>query len=72
MNNFFEIIKMINNPRDFVLNQFKNNSDPILKNLIEMAESNNRQGIEQFARNMCKEKNIDFDKEFNGLLGMIK
>ena len=36
-----------------------------MENLIQMAQSNDGKGIETFARNLMKEKGIDFDKEFN-------
>ena len=36
-----------------------------MENLIQMAQSNDAKGIETFARNLMKEKGIDFDKEFN-------
>lgn len=40
----------------------KNN--PFLANLLFLAQTNNAQGLEQIARNLAKEKGIDFDKEF--------
>jgi hypothetical protein len=41
------------------------NSNPILKNLIDMANKGDTQGIEQFARNLYKQQGKDFDKEFS-------
>lgn len=38
-------------------------NNPILSNLIDMAEKGDNQGVEQFARNMLKERGLDFDKE---------
>ena len=49
-----------------------NNNNPMISNLISMAQSGNSQGIEQFARNYCKERNIDFDKEFNSFMSNFK
>lgn len=48
------------------------NGNPIFQNLIEMAKSGNQQGIETFARNICKEKGIDFDKEFSNFVDILK
>lgn len=39
-------------------------SNPMMSNLIKMANSGNTKGVETFARNMFKEKGRDFDKEF--------
>ena len=40
-------------------------NNPMMANLIKMANSGNTSGVENFARNMFKEKGRDFDKEFN-------
>lgn len=40
------------------------NKNPIVTNLVNMANKGNTSGIETFARNMLKEKGRDFDKEF--------
>lgn len=37
---------------------------PMIKNLIGMAKSGNINNIETFAKNICKEKGIDYDTEF--------
>lgn len=48
-------------PKGIVKNMIGNN--PILGNLVEMADRGNTQGVEQFARNVLKERGLDFDKE---------
>lgn len=48
------------------------NSNPMFNNLMQMANSGNNKGIENFARNVCKEKGIDFDKEFNSFMNNFK
>lgn len=40
------------------------NNNPMIANLVQMANSGNTQGIEQFARNYMKGQGKDFDKEF--------
>ena len=45
-------------------NVIMNNSNPILANAIQMAQNGDREGLEKMARNICKERNIDYDKEF--------
>lgn len=63
----------LNNPKDMamkLLNQ--NNSNPIFSNLMQMMEKGDNKGIEQFARNVCKERNMDFDKEFSNFMNNFK
>ena len=47
------------------------NTNPMFTNVIKMAQDGNREGVEQFARNICKEKGINFDKEFASFMGNI-
>ena len=54
------------------MNTIKNNSNPMIANLINMANKGDNAGIEKFARNFCKSKGIDFDKEYKDLMGIIK
>ena len=39
-------------------------SNPVYANLLNMAKEGRTSDIEAFARNVAKEKGIDFDKEF--------
>ena len=53
-------------PQQFIQNMMAKNlkGNPMMNNLMDMAKSGNSQGVEQFARNMFKERGRDFDKEF--------
>ena len=42
----------------------KNDSNPMINNLIQMAKNGNTEQVETFARNAFKEQGRDFDKEF--------
>lgn len=42
-----------------------NVNNPILSNVITMAKNGDTQGVETFARNICKQRGLDFDTEFN-------
>lgn len=48
------------------------NQNPIINNLMKLAKSGNKSEIEDIARNMCKEKGIDFDKEFPSFMENFK
>ena len=62
----------ISNPKDMAMKMLKNNTNPIFNNLMQMMEKGDDKGIEQFARNICKEKNIDFDKQFGNFMNNFK
>lgn len=60
--NIFQMMKA--GPQQFVQQIMGNNqvmSNPIMKNALGMAQSGNSKGIEQMARNLCKEKGINPD-----------
>ena len=47
--------------------------NPIIKNAMSMVQSRNSKGIEQMARNLCKEKGINPDdvmKQIRGSFGI--
>lgn len=53
------------NPRDMVLMMLsRNQNNPVMQNLLQMAQNNDGAGLEQFARNMAAEKGIDYDTAF--------
>ena len=61
-----QFIKASGNPQKFMLNMLQQqNNNPIMANLMQMAQANDEKGIENFARNLMKEQGLDFDKEFN-------
>ena len=65
--NIFQMAKN-GNPQQFMQSMIGNSQimqNPIAKNTIEMAQKGDMNGIEQMARNLCKEKGIDFDKAFS-------
>lgn len=59
------------NIKQIVTNMLRNNGNPIFNNLMQMAEKNDTQGLEEFARNYCKERGCDFDKEIQKFQNMI-
>lgn len=67
--NPINIIQMMKaGPQQFVQQIMGNNqlmSNPIMKNALGMVQSGNMQGVEQMARNLCKEKGLNADDVFN-------
>lgn len=71
MNNPIQMIKMMmgkSNPQELITNMMGNNNNPMINNLMNMAKKGDNKGIENFARNICKEKGMDFDKEFKDFM----
>ncbi len=61
-----------NSPKEMVLKMLGQNSNPMINNLIQMAEKGDNKGIENFARNIFKDKGMDFDKEFSNFMNNMK
>ena len=54
------------NPQQMVMQLMQQNmqNNPMFSNLLLLAQQGKQTNIEEIARNICKENNIDFDKEF--------
>lgn len=65
--NIFQMMKN-GSPQQFLQQMMGNNQvmrNPLMKNTIEMAQKGDMQGIEQMARNLCKEKGLNADDVIN-------
>ena len=66
--NPMQMLQGMRNPQQF-LQQMMGNSivmkNPIARNAMQMAKRGDSKGIEQMARNLCKEKGIDADDGVN-------
>ena len=74
MQDFMQIIKN-ENPQELVLNMLQKDAqrgNQVAGTLIQMINSGDSRGIERVARNIAKEKGIDFDKEFNSFKQMFR
>ena len=70
--NLLNFIKTVKNPKEAVINMINSNGNPMLKNLVEMAENGNSKGVEDFARNLYAQQGRDFDKEFSDFMKNFK
>lgn len=64
MNNPFQLFQAMRNLQQFLQQMAGNSqamSNPILKNAMDMANKGDTKGVEQLARNLCKEKGINVD-----------
>jgi type II secretory pathway component HofQ len=62
--NPIQMLKNMASPQQFMQSMMSNNqimSNPMAKNALDMAQKGNMQGIEQMARNICKERGLNPD-----------
>lgn len=63
--NPMNLMQMFQNPKKFMQNIMGNNqimSNPMAKNAVELMQKGDAQGVEQMARNLCKEKGLNADE----------
>lgn len=51
-----EFLRGIKNPQQFVMNMLGQNQNPMTTQLINLAKTGDKTQIENFARNICKER----------------
>lgn len=69
---FANVFKSLKNPQEMVSNMINENSNPLLLNALKMAKNNDIEGVSKLAENLCKEKGIDFQKEFAQFMSYFK
>ena len=62
---FLLMVKNGQNPQQMILNILQQGNNPMSQNLFNLAKQGNTAQIEQIARNLCAQRGMDFDKEFN-------
>lgn len=64
-NQLIQMIKSGQNPQQLMLSILQGNvNSPLGANLLQLAQNGQTAEIEKIARNMCKERGVDFDTEF--------
>ena len=67
-----QLIRQGQNPQQLMLSVLEGQAGtPMGANLLKLARSGRTADIEQIARNMCKERGVDFDQEFNNFRRML-
>lgn len=68
MINPMQLMQAMRNPQAF-MNQIMGNqqmmNNPMIQNTVNMAQKGDMKGVEQMARNLCKEKGLNADEIFN-------
>lgn len=71
-NRLIQLIRQGQNPQQLVLSVLEGQAgSPFGRNLLNLARNGRTSEIEQIARNMCKERGMDFDQEFMKFRRMI-
>lgn len=75
--NPMQLIQMIRegqNPQQMMINILERNSanQPFMQNLLVLARDGKTADIEKIARNVAKEKGIDFDSAFNSFKSQLR
>ena len=75
--NMMQYIQMMKNgnPQEIVMNMLRQNAtdgNPMAQNLLQMVNNRDIQGIEDMARNVARERGVDYDKEFNNFKQMFR
>lgn len=70
--NPINVFRMIKSPQQLMQQIAGNNkimSNPMVQNVMQMAQQGNMRGVEQMARNLCREKGLNADEVFNQVKG---
>ena len=70
--NPMQFLRGIKNPQQFVINMLGQNQTPMGAQLMNLAKTGDKTQIENFARNIFKERGMDFDKSFAEFKKQIK
>ena len=64
-NRLIQMIRQGQNPQQLMLSVLEGQAgSPMGRNLLNLARNGQTQEIEKIARNLCKERGVDFDQEF--------
>ena len=72
-NQLIQMIKNGKNPQQLLMNILEGQAgnNPMGANLLNLAKGNKTAEIEKIARNIARQKGIDFDKEFEAFKNML-
>ena len=68
-----QMMKNGGNPQQMIMNMMRQQagSNPVMNNALQMMEKGDNSGLENLARNLCKERNINPDEAFNQIKGQF-
>ena len=72
MNNPLQMMQLMRNPQ-MLIQQAMQSANPIVRNAVEMYQKGDKDGINQLAENLCKERGInmqDIEKQIKSQFGL--
>lgn len=68
-----QMMKNGGNPQQMIMNMMRQQAgtNPVMNNALQMMEKGDNAGLENLARNLCKERNINPDEAFNQIKGQF-
>lgn len=71
-NRLIQMIRQGQNPQQLMLSILEGHAgSPMGRNLLNLARNGQTQEIEKIARNLCRERGVDFDQEFTKFRRML-
>lgn len=74
-----DIMQMISllkgrNPQEMVMSMLKNQNmnDPMINELVKLAQKGDMNGVTKIAEDYFGKRGMDFNKEFNSFMSMLK
>lgn len=67
------MLRNAGNPQQVLMSIMRQNTgnNPVMQNALNMAEKNDMKGIENLARNLCREKGVDPNQALNQAKNML-
>ena len=65
MNNIGMLFQAVKNPQQFIQQMMGNSQamqNPMIRNAIEMYQKGDKDGVNQLAQNLCREKGVDMNE----------
>ena len=64
MSFFTNMVRSGGNPEAMLMQMLQQQNTPMSSNILNMAKRKDTAGLEQLARNLCQQRDVDFDSEF--------
>ena len=74
MNNLLGLMQAAKNPHAFMQNLMNNsqiNQNPIAKNALDMYQKGDKQGLNELAQNLCREKGTSYEEMTKQIMSQI-
>lgn len=67
-----QLIKGGMNPQQLLASILQNNTNPIIQNAINLAQSGNMPALEQLARNLAQQRGLNYDEQLAKLKNSLR